>query len=105
MPETTLVTSALVLIGILGAYLSRQVRADELHWSAMYITTFLSSSVWIYLTRVSSLSLVWASCLYDVVYCLAFFLGFLLLGERVSWIQAVGVVLLLAGMSLVSIGE
>jgi drug/metabolite transporter (DMT)-like permease len=96
---------ALVAIGFLGAFLSQQSRAGELHWSVMYVTAFLSSSVWIYLARFSSMPLVWASCLYDVVYCLAFFLGFLLLGERVSWIQGVGLVLLVLGLGLVSYSE
>lgn len=59
-----------------------------------------SGGVWGWMSR-HPISLVYASIVYDVVYAMAYVIGLTLLGDKVSYIQWIGIFVSILGVVLV----
>lgn len=70
-------------------------------WSSL-ITSVISMVIWSVATRKSTLSLVQISALFDVVGAIAYFMGFVILGETITRIQWLGIILLVFAIYLIN---
>lgn len=102
--EFTLVSIALIIDGIFGAWLSTRIRAQTLSFWFTFLSGNISILVWAYLTKYSHMKLVAASLFFDIVYNVAWMLALIYFGEHLSGFQLLGVFLVMIGIGLFSIG-
>ncbi|NBO56108.1 MAG: hypothetical protein EBU84_16310 [Actinobacteria bacterium] len=92
----------LFLVGIFGAWLAKGISGGALPWWLPTVPSVATGLLWGWVSRrTSNLSV--ATVVFDVVYTGAFLAGFLLLGDRLNWLQSCGVALALAGVALMSL--
>ena len=100
--ELILVSLGLIADGFLGAWVSTRIRAQSLVvWFAL-LSGNISLLVWMYLARYSHLSLPVASMIFDLLYNIAWMVGLVYLGAKVSTPQMVGIALIVVGVSLLA---
>lgn len=100
VPFVLLSALAVAVSASIGGYLSQRIDAGTLPWWSAILSAVLSGAVW-GLMCLHAQSLVFASLLYDVVATLTYTVIFLLNGDRLSPVQAVGAVMALIGIALV----
>lgn len=95
-------TLLVIIIGLAGAWLSVQVRSGWPWWLPV-LAGLGSYTVWSATTKLTTTNLVVLSAWFDVVVCLAWFVGFWLLGrESISAVQWVGIMFLAVGLGLIN---
>jgi len=92
---------ALFTTGVIGAFITKKVQSGILPiWSAIG-PSIISGLLWGYIARRShSLSLM--SVLVDVIYTAAFVIGFIILGDRLTYLQIVGFLISLVGVAMMA---
>ncbi len=100
-------TAAIVLItffvSLAASWLAVLARRETLPWWAPVIGGVFTHFCWACSVRVSALSLVTLSAIFDVVVAVGFFLGFWWFGqEHISPVQLAGIALLCAGLILIN---
>lgn len=95
----------LPILAVFGAWLSRRIKLVGGTWPAlaMMVTSLISATAWILISKHTKMSLAVATIIFDTIYGLAYFLAFLIMGEHVTPLQGVGVALAMVGMALMSI--
>lgn len=83
----------LLPIGLFGAWLSKYVREENWNIGWLFVPAAFATSVWIWLTRRTQANLLVASVVFDVVYALAYVVGYWWLGERATNVQIAGMAL------------
>ncbi len=74
-----------------GAWLSVLVRRGH-NCGLVYLSTFLSASIWLYVVKCSDLKLSTTSLSYDIIMSMGYLLGFIVLAkESISVIQWIGI--------------
>jgi hypothetical protein len=91
-----------VTICLGGAWVCVQVQQHQLPAVATAASGILTMLVWMYTVRCTQLTLVAASACYDVATALGYFAGFALCEQHISWMQWVGVMLLMTGLLLIN---
>jgi drug/metabolite transporter (DMT)-like permease len=93
--------TALFLLGVIGAHITKKVQNDLLPiWSTIG-PSIVSGLLWGWIAKRSqSLSLM--SVLFDIIYTSAFVFGFFLLGEKLTPFQIVGFAVSLAGIAMMA---
>jgi drug/metabolite transporter (DMT)-like permease len=92
----------LFLIGLFGAWLAKQISNGNLPWWLPIIPSVCTGLLWGWVSKRSKdLSL--ATITFDIVYATAFLTGFFILGDRLSSLQILGVILSLIGVALMSL--
>lgn len=89
-------------VSILGAALSKKVAQGTLPWYATVLLGPLAGLVWGWMASQKDVSLVYASIVYDVATTLTYVVYFSVLGERLTPLQWLGVVLSVFGTALAS---
>ena len=98
--ELILVAIGLILDGVLGAWISSRVRGQFFGIWACFLSGNLSLLVWAYLTRYSKMSLPTASIAFDVLYNAAWFVMLIYLGQKMTYVQMIGIALVTLGVAL-----
>lgn len=101
--ELIVVGIGLILDGMLGAWISTQVRAHGLSVWFFLLSGNMSLFVWMYLSRFSKLHLTTASLVFDCIYNLAWFGALIYLGEPITPTRILAVILVVAGISLLGL--
>lgn len=91
---------ALFLVGLLGARISKGINLGELLPYWYVIVSIMSGCVWVWMTR-AKVNLIYASMFYDAIYATSYLIGFWLLGESITYVQLVGIVLAIVGVALI----
>lgn len=99
--KLTILTFLVVVVGLLGSWLSVQVRAGWPWWLPI-LAGIGSYGIWSIAAKTTTSNLVALSAWFDVVVALAWFAGFWLCGERIAVVQWVGVGLLALGLGLIN---
>lgn len=100
----TIAAVLLFFCGLAGAYSTIKCRQGGLLPVAMlFCVSMLTTTLWVYLAKRSSLPLTYASILFDIVYGGSYFASFILLGQRVTLVQGVGGGMAILGMTLLSL--
>lgn len=94
---------SLVLIGLLGALLSKKINSGDLPWYIAILPSVVSGGVWGVFVRHKGINLSYASALFDVVYTASYVLGFILLGDRLTPVQFLGFLISSFGIALMSL--
>ena len=98
-----LIFLALPLLAFLGARTSKEIKITN---KFIYIPPLISFAVgwgWIFFAKYTKMSLAIAQILFDTTYILFYFLAFILLGEAITLIQGIGVVLAVSGIILLGL--
>ena len=103
--ELTVLAVILSCEGVLGAWISTQVRKQELAWYFVLLSGNLSIFVWAYLSKWSKMDLAMASVFFDVVYNGVWFAALIYFGAKLSPVQMVGVSLMVVGLGLMGYGQ
>lgn len=96
--------AALLAIGIVGSFVSKGINHGRIGWYWAMVVSAASGAVWGWMSR-HPVSLVCASIVYDVVYAGAYVLGLTLLGDKMSLMQWIGVVVSVVGVTMISLGS
>jgi len=96
MPFIVLSTTAFV-----GAFVSKQINLGKINMLWALLVSLVVGLQWAWLVKNSTAPIV-SAVAFDVVYSTSFVLGFVVLGERMSALQAVGFALTVAGMAMMS---
>lgn len=102
--EILLVSIALVCDGILGAWLSTKIRAGTISIWFVLLSGNISIMVWAYLSKFSKMQLVTASLFFDIIYNVAWMLALVYFGQHLTGYQLAGVMLVMIGIGLFSMG-
>lgn len=92
---------SLFMIGCIGAKISKEIQLGNISSYWYIFVSIMSGLVWAWLTKYSA-NLIQASMVYDVLYALSFVVAFKLLGEPVTTVQTIGIVICLIGLAFVS---
>ncbi len=90
----------IVFVSAIGAVLSWALRSGKVPWWTLFLASMSSAIVWTYLVRVSALTLTRLSLVFDACMSLSYLAVFAFLGDRLTYTQALGALLVLAGMYL-----
>ena len=96
----TKAVASLLAIGMIGALVSKGINHGKIGWYWAMVIAAASGAVWGWISR-HPVSLVYASIVYDVVYALAYVIGLALLGDKVTPVQWLGVLVSILGVLLV----
>jgi hypothetical protein len=88
-----------------GAWCSKTLkyRKSNRAFIALPILGLLGGFLWAVVSRTTPMSLALATIIYDAIFGLAYFAMFLYLGETVTLIQGIGVLLILLGLGILSL--
>jgi hypothetical protein len=92
----------LVIIGLVGSVITKQISIGnfKIYWAT--IPSILSGLLWGSVSKTGH-NLNYLSALFDVVYASSFVVGFVLMGEPISLIQAIGFSISILGICLMTI--
>lgn len=91
----------LFFIGLVSAFVSKQVQSGSFPIWAPIGTSILSGVVWGWVASYSH-NLSVTSVLVNVIYTFSFILGFYILGDRLSAMQITGLLVALAGIIMMN---
>lgn len=92
----------MVVVGVLGALLSKVINSGGLPWWCILLTSTPTGLVWGWMLRQKGASLVYLSTLHDVTIAIVYALVFWLLGESLGILQVLGILLAVVGTILVN---
>jgi drug/metabolite transporter (DMT)-like permease len=96
------ISLAYAAVCIAASFVLAGVRKQTLPaWSSV-VTSVISMLIWSLATRKSKLTLVQISALFDVVGALAYFAGFVIIGETVTGVQCIGIILMVFSIFLIN---
>jgi drug/metabolite transporter (DMT)-like permease len=95
------VSSFIFINSLIGAYLTKLIQAKAIPWYCTMITGSIAGLIWGYMST-SSKPLIYLSVLYDVLTAITYILVFILLGDKVTTTQFIGIVMSLIGIFLIS---
>ena len=90
-----------MLVGSLGAMLSKQINLGNLPWWMGIVSSGLGGLVWGWMASQKE-SIIMSSTLYDVTMAITYVAVLHFLGESISLVQFWGIVLAVVGMILVN---
>ena len=90
-----------MLVGFLGAVLSKQINLGNLPWWIGIVSSGLSGLIWGWMASQKE-SIIMSSTLYDVTMAITYVVVLNLLGESITLTQFWGIVLAVVGMILVN---
>lgn len=89
--------TGIVFIAAFGAWASKRINDGEIPWYTAAAMALPASLLWGWMARHKDVSLIYSSLVYDVVYTLSYTGCFVLLGERMTPLQWVGVTMAIVG--------
>ena len=95
--------AAITLIGIVNSWVSKAINLGGAGWYAMIPVAMASGAIWGWMSKHST-SLAFASTLYDIVYAIAYILGLVLLGDKITVIQLLGIFISIVGIIVMGHG-
>lgn len=93
--------AVLFLTGIFGSWLAKGISGGHFHWWLPIIPSIGTGLLWGYVSKRTE-NLTFATMLFDAIYTGAFVIGFLLLGDKLNWHQALGIILAMIGIALMA---
>ena len=85
----------------LGAFVSKQISLGKINMLWALLVSLVVGLQWAWIVKQSS-SLIVSAVIFDVVYSSSFVLGFIILGDRLSWMQVLGFCLSVTGVAMMS---
>ena len=91
--------------GWLCGLISAQVRRKKWHPASVLVSTTISAIIWALMAKDDAKSLAFVGVLFDVLYAGGYFMVILYMGERLTWVGALGAVMAIAGVVLMGMAE
>ena len=93
----------LVMNGVVGAWITQRVTEGLLPWWSTVLTAVVTGLLWGWGSPMFVGKLSVASVVFDVVYGFSFVMGFVMMGERMSGLQFIGVLVSFLGIGMMSV--
>jgi len=93
--------SLLFLTGLFGAWLAKSISNGTIPWWMPIIPSVGTGLLWGWVSRRTQ-NLTLATMIFDTIYTGAFVIGFIMLGDKLSTHQVIGVILTLIGIALMA---
>lgn len=98
-------TLLLLVDGWICGFISYKIRTHSWAGPTIFISTAISSLLWMWMAKDDSKSLAFMSVLFDVTYAAGYFMIILFLGERMTKLSVLGAILALSGVFLMEMAE
>jgi uncharacterized membrane protein len=98
----TIVYVILILVGIIGSYLSLKISHGELAIGYAAVSGILTTTLWLCILKYSQNNVVSVSGSFDALSTLGYFLGFVIFGQQLSLTQMIGGFLIIVGIFLIN---
>jgi hypothetical protein len=85
----------------IGAYLSKLIKDQTIPWYCTVITGAISGLIWGYMTT-SNKNMIYLSVVFDVLTALTYISVFLILGDKLTEVQIIGIIMSVLGIALIS---
>lgn len=89
----------LIVVGILGAKISKEINLGNLSWYWAILASILSGGLWGWFVR-QPVSLTYASIVFDVFYTAAYIGTFVFLGDQLNLINVLGIIIAMTGIAM-----
>ena len=89
----------IVIVGIIGAKISKEISLGNLNWYWAILASTLSGGIWGLMLR-QQLSLTYLSIIFDVTYTAAYLGTFIYLGDKLTIMQIIGLFISIFGIIL-----
>ena len=97
-----LVYSLLLIVGIIGSYLSLKITNGDIPIGYAAISGILTTTLWLCILKYSRNSVVSISGSFDALSTLGYFLGFVIFGQQLTPAQIIGGSLIISGIFLIN---
>lgn len=85
----------------IGAFLSKQIKAQIIPWYCTVITGAIAGLIWGYMST-SGKNLMYLSVLFDVLTAVTYIVTFIILGDKITVNQFLGILMSLVGIALIN---
>lgn len=91
----------IVINSFIGAYLSKLIKNQNIPWYCTAITGAIAGLIWGYMI-LSDKDLIYLSVLINVLNSITYISLFLILGDKITEVQIVGIIMSVLGVALIS---
>jgi len=85
-----------------GSWVCAQITHGKISIWYGLLSGLINTSLWIFILKYSRINLIGLSAWFDAVTAFGYFVGFIILGQPVTFIQIVGMILLILGLVLIN---
>jgi drug/metabolite transporter (DMT)-like permease len=93
----------LLAASIIGAFVARAIKMNEIHWVWNIVAMVSSYGVWTLMLKHYQRPMIFMSTLYDVSIIVFWTITLSFLGEQISLLNALGVALAIVGVILIAL--